>query len=176
MADLLIELISEEIPARMQAQAARAFDEMIRAALAEAGLVDAGAVSHAFVAPRHLALYVENVAMRQSDVREERRGPRADAPDRAIEGFVASTGLARGDLVERDTPKGTFLFAMIERKGMDSKALLPGLICDPSPNFPGRKASDGARPNSGGCARCTASMCFWMASRYWANSILAVAA
>ena len=135
MADLLIELISEEIPARMQAQAARSFDEMIRAALAEAGLVDAGVVSHAFVAPRHLALYVENVAMRQSDVREERRGPRADAPDRAIEGFVASTGLARGDLVERDTPKGTFLFAMIERKGMDSKALLPGLICDALAKF-----------------------------------------
>ena len=83
MADLLIEIICEEIPARMQARAAGDLEKLMLARLGQAGLSHGPA--RRFVAPRHLALYVAGVAERQQDVNEERRGPRADAPDRAIE-------------------------------------------------------------------------------------------
>ena len=79
MADLLIEIICEEIPARMQARAAVDLERLMLARLKDAGLVH-GPSRH-FVAPRHLALYVEGLAERQEDISEERRGPRADAPD-----------------------------------------------------------------------------------------------
>ena len=101
MADLLIEIICEEIPARMQARAAADLERLITSKFDEAGLKH-GAARH-FVAPRHLALYVEGLAERQKDVSEERRGPRADAPEQAIAGFLKSTGLSRKQLIEEDT-------------------------------------------------------------------------
>ena len=121
MADLLIEIVCEEIPARMQARAAADLERLIRMKLDDAGL--AYGPAHGFVAPRHLALYLEGVAERQEDVSEERRGPRADAPEKAIEGFLKSAGLTRDQLTEEDTPKGRFLFARIERAGADAAAL-----------------------------------------------------
>ena len=138
MADLLIEIICEEIPARMQARAAGDLEKLMLARLGQAGLSHGPA--RRFVAPRHLALYVAGVAERQQDVNEERRGPRADAPDRAIEGFLKSTGLTRDALVEEDTPKGRFLFARIERPGVAATDLLPAMLAELLAEFPWPKS------------------------------------
>lgn len=138
MADLLIELLSEEIPARMQLRAAADLDRLMTTKLADAGLAH-GAVSR-FVAPRHLAIYVADIDLRQEDVVDERRGPRADAPDQAIAGFLKSTGLSRDQLIEQETPKGTFLFAKIERAGAETADLLPEMITGILNNFPWPKS------------------------------------
>ncbi len=138
MADLLIEIICEEIPARMQARAAADLERLITGKLGEAGLKH-GAARH-FVAPRHLALYVEGLAERQEDLSEERRGPRADAPEQAIAGFLKSTGLSREQLTEEDTPKGRFLFARIEKSGVATADLLPGIVTSVLPDFPWLKS------------------------------------
>ena len=138
MADLLIEIICEEIPARMQARAAADLERLITGKLGEAGLKH-GAARH-FVAPRHLALYVEGLAERQEDLSEERRGPRADAPEQAIAGFLKSTGLSREQLTEEDTPKGRFLFARIEKSGAATADLLPGIVTSVLPDFPWPKS------------------------------------
>ena len=138
MADLLIEIICEEIPARMQPRAMADLQRMMLTRLDDAGLSHGSA--HGFVAPRHLALYVDDDAERQPDINEERRGPRADAPDKAIEGFLKSTGLTRGQLVEEDTPKGRFLFARIEKKGVAAAALLPAMVCGVLAEFPWPKS------------------------------------
>lgn len=138
MADLLIEVICEEIPARMQARAAGDLERLITGRLDEAGLKH-GAARH-FVAPRHLALYVEGLAERQEDVSEERRGPRADAPEQAIAGFLKSTGLSREQLTEEDTPKGRFLFARIEKSGAATADLLPDMVTSVLADFPWPKS------------------------------------
>ena len=138
MADLLIEIICEEIPARMQAHAAANLERLITGKLGEAGLKH-GAARH-FVAPRHLALYVEGLAERQEDLSEERRGPRADAPEQAIAGFLKSTGLSREQLTEEDTPKGRFLFARIEKSGAATADLLPGMVTSVLADFPWPKS------------------------------------
>ena len=140
MADLLLELISEEIPARMQIPAARNLQDMMQRKLAEAGLeVDRANIRH-FVAPRHLALYIEGLTDRQADLSEERRGPRADAPDKAIEGFLKSTGFNRDQLTAQDTPKGTFLFAHIEKAGAATADLLPEIVTSILVEFPWPKS------------------------------------
>ena len=138
MADLLIEIICEEIPARMQARAAADLERLILGRLKDAGLAH-GAARH-FVAPRHLALYVEGLADRQEDVSEERRGPRADAPEQAIAGFLKSTGLTREQLSEEDTPKGKFLFARIEKAGEATSELLPAMVTGVLSEFPWPKS------------------------------------
>ena len=138
MADLLIEIICEEIPARMQARAAADLQRLITGKLDEAGLAH-GAARH-FVAPRHLALYVEGLAEQQEDVSEERRGPRADAPEQAVAGFLKSTGLTREQLTEEDTPKGRFLFARIEKSGAATADLLPDMITSVLGDFPWPKS------------------------------------
>ncbi len=138
MADLLIEIICEEIPARMQARAAADLELLITGKFGEAGLKH-GAARH-FVAPRHLALYVEGLAERQEDLSEERRGPRADAPEQAIAGFLKSTGLSREQLTEEDTPKGRFLFARIEKSGAATADLLPGMVTSVLADFPWPKS------------------------------------
>ncbi|MGB1999955.1 MAG: glycine--tRNA ligase subunit beta [Candidatus Puniceispirillaceae bacterium] len=138
MADLLIEIICEEIPARMQPRAMADLERMMLARLDDAGLSHGAA--QGFVAPRHLALYVDDVAERQPDISEERRGPRADAPDKAIDGFLKSTGLTRDQLVEEDTPKGRFLFARIEKQGVDAAALLPAMLSGVLGEFPWPKS------------------------------------
>ncbi len=138
MADLLIEIICEEIPARMQARAAVDLERLITGKLGEAGLKH-GAARH-FVAPRHLALYVEGLAERQEDVSEERRGPRVDAPEQAIAGFLKSAGLSRKQLTEEDTPKGRFLFARIEKSGAATADLLVGMVTSVLANFPWPKS------------------------------------
>jgi glycyl-tRNA synthetase beta chain len=115
MAELLLELFSEEIPARMQVRAADDLKRLVTDRLKEAGLDWTGA--HVHSTPRRLTLVIDGLPTAQPDVREERRGPRADAPEKAIEGFLNSAGLTRDQVETREEKKGTFLYAVIEKKG-----------------------------------------------------------
>ena len=122
MADFLLELLTEEIPARMQPAAALQLGERFRALLAEAGLSAGALETHA--TPRRLALLAQGLPAASAAMAEERRGPRADAPAAAIAGFLKSTGLTRDQLVERETDKGRFLFATIWREGRPAADIL----------------------------------------------------
>ncbi len=92
MPDLLLELFSEEIPARMQARAAEDLRKMVTDRLVDAGLAYEGAT--AFATPRRLALAVQGIPVRQPDLKEEKKGPRVGAPEAAVQGFLKSAGLA----------------------------------------------------------------------------------
>jgi glycyl-tRNA synthetase beta chain len=117
MPDLLLELFSEEIPARMQAKAADDLRKMVTDRLVAEGLVYEGA--KAFVTPRRLALTVHGVPLRQPDLKEERKGPRVGGPDAAVQGFLKATGLKSLDeaTIQKDPKKGDFYVALIERPG-----------------------------------------------------------
>ncbi len=126
MPDLLIELFSEEIPARMQTRAAEDFRRLMTDGLVEAGLTYAHA--GAFATPRRLALTVEGLLAQSPDVREERKGPRVDAPASALEGFLRSTGLTRDQLEARDAGKGQVWFATIERPGRPADEIVAEVL------------------------------------------------
>jgi glycyl-tRNA synthetase beta chain len=127
MAELLLELLSEEIPARMQTRAAEDLKRLVCDGLKAAGLEFSDA--RAFATPRRLALVVDGLPTARADVREEKRGPRVGAPDQAVQGFLKSAGLASLDQAEkRDTGKGVFWFAVIGKKGGPTAAALPGII------------------------------------------------
>ncbi|MBB4287073.1 glycine--tRNA ligase subunit beta [Roseospira goensis] len=128
MAELLVELLSEEIPARMQKRAADDLSRLVTDGLTKAGL-DHQAVQ-AYATPRRLALVVDGLPLSQPDTREERKGPKADAPEKAIQGFLGSVGLTRDQVETRDTPKGPVLFAVIEHKGRPTAEVLPRLLYD----------------------------------------------
>jgi glycyl-tRNA synthetase beta chain len=117
MPDLLLELFSEEIPARMQARAAEDLRRMVTDRLVDAGLVYEGAT--AFATPRRIALAVQGIPVRQPDLKEEKKGPRVGAPDAAVQGFVKSAGLGSiaEATVQRDPKKGDFYVALIEKPG-----------------------------------------------------------
>lgn len=117
MPDLFLELFSEEIPARMQAQAAESLRALVTNALVERSLLYEGA--KAFVTPRRLALIVHGLPARQADLREERKGPRVGAPEAALQGFLKSAGLTSIDQakVQSDPKKGDFYVAVVERPG-----------------------------------------------------------
>src|ERR1700741_5241799 len=117
MPDLLLELFSEEIPARMQAKAAEDLRRMVTDKLVAEGLVYEGA--KAFATPRRLALTVHGIPARQPDLKDERRGPRVDGPEAAIAGFLKATGLASVSeaKIQRDPKKGDFYIALIEKPG-----------------------------------------------------------
>ena len=138
MAELLFELLSEEIPAHMQARAADDLRRLVTDRLTEAGLAFESA--QAFVTPRRLALVVEGLPARQPDVAEERRGPRTDAPEKAIQGFLGSAGLTLDQCERRKTPKGEFYFAAIERKGLGTHVLLGDALIDVMRSFPWPKS------------------------------------
>ncbi|WP_299841024.1 glycine--tRNA ligase subunit beta [uncultured Jannaschia sp.] len=126
MPDLLIELLSEEIPARMQARAADDLKRLVTNGLVEAGLTYAGAVAHA--TPRRLALALEGLTEASPTTTEERRGPRTDAPEKAIEGFLRSTGLARDDLAVKDDRKGQVYVARITRPGRPAAEIVDEVL------------------------------------------------
>ena len=126
MAELLLELFSEEIPARMQARAAEDLKGLVTGKLKAAGLEFSSA--DAYVTPRRLTLVIDGLPDKQPDVSEERRGPRVDAPEKAIQGFLGSTGLTLDQCVKRDTGKGEFWFVVIEKKGEATADVLPEII------------------------------------------------
>jgi len=143
MAELILELFSEEIPARMQKRAAEDLKKLVTDKLTKAGLDFTGAEAH--VTPRRLALVVDGLPEKQPDVSEERRGPRADAPEKAIAGFLGSVGLTREEVEEREMPKGTFLFAVIEKTGAETKTVLPGILLEAIQELPWQKSMRWAR-------------------------------
>ncbi|MEP1768542.1 MAG: glycine--tRNA ligase subunit beta [Sulfitobacter sp.] len=138
MADLLIELFSEEIPARMQARAADDLKKLMTNGMVEAGLTYASAA--AFATPRRLCLTVEGLLDASPRTVEERKGPKADAPEKAIEGFLRGAGLTRDDLEERDTPKGKILFASITKEGRPAAQIIAEVLEQTIRNFPWAKS------------------------------------
>ncbi|MEM8693555.1 MAG: glycine--tRNA ligase subunit beta [Pseudomonadota bacterium] len=138
MPDLLIELFSEEIPARMQAKATSDLKRLVTDGLVEAGLTYASA--GAFSTPRRLTLSVEGLLDQSPTTREERKGPRADAPDKAVEGFLRGAGLTRDQLELRGTPKGDVLFAVIERPGRPAAQIVAEVLEATIRNFPWPKS------------------------------------
>lgn len=127
MPDLLLELFSEEIPARMQAKAADDLRKMVTDKLVADGLVYEGA--KAFVTPRRLALTVHGIPARQPDLKQERKGPKMGAPDAAVQGFLKATGLKSLDeaKIQRD-PKGDFYIALIEKPGRPAIDVIAEII------------------------------------------------
>ncbi|MEX0284240.1 MAG: glycine--tRNA ligase subunit beta [Paracoccaceae bacterium] len=138
MPDLLIELFSEEIPARMQARAAEDLKKRMTDGLVDAGLTYAGAAG--FATPRRLTLTVQGVSAESPSVAEERKGPKADAPEKAIAGFLRATGLTRDQLEERETPKGPVLFAMIRKEGRPAEDIVAEVLEQVIRNFPWPKS------------------------------------
>jgi len=127
MPDLLLELFSEEIPARMQAKAAEDLRRMVTDRLVAEGLVYEGA--KAFATPRRLALTVHGIPARQSDLKQERKGPRVGGAEAAIAGFLKATGLASLDeaKIQRD-PKGDFYIALTEKAGKPTVDVLAEIL------------------------------------------------
>ena len=170
MPDLLLELFSEEIPARMQRQAAEDLKRLVTNALVERNLLYEGAQS--FVTPRRLTLHVVGLPAAQAHSREERKGPRVGAPEAAIQGFLKSAGLSRIEdaRIETDPKKGQFYVAVIEKPGRETKDAIAEIIPAIIRSFPWPKsmrwgdyrpvatsgnATTGRAPeNCAGCARC----------------------
>ncbi|MCF6431377.1 glycine--tRNA ligase subunit beta [Leisingera sp. MMG026] len=138
MPDLLIELFSEEIPARMQARAAEDLKKRVTDGLVEAGLTYSGAA--ALSTPRRLTLAVDGLLAESPTIREERKGPKVGAPNKAIEGFLRGAGLTRDQLEERETPKGAVYFAMIEKPGRPAAEIIAEVLEDTIRNFPWPKS------------------------------------
>src|SRR5438309_8241356 len=128
MPELLLELFSEEIPARMQAKAAEDLRRMVTDKLVAEGLVYEGA--KAFATPRRLTLTVHGIPARQSDLKEERKGPRVGGPDAAIAGFLKATGLASLEQakIQRNPKKGDFYVALIEKPGRATLDVLADML------------------------------------------------
>ena len=140
MPDLLLELFSEEIPARMQTQAAADLRRLVTDALVARGLLYEGAAS--FATPRRLALHIAGLPARQPDTREEKKGPRVGAPEAAVQGFLKSAGLASLDqaTIQKDAKKGEFYVAVIERPGAATIDLLAEIIPAVIKSFPWPKS------------------------------------
>ncbi|OWY01666.1 glycine--tRNA ligase subunit beta [Thioclava sp. F1Mire-8] len=138
MPDLLIELFSEEIPARMQPKAREDLKKLITDGVVEAGLTYASA--GAFSTPRRLTLTVEGLTANSPTLREERKGPRTDAPEKAIEGFLRSTGLTMDQLEARDDKKGQVYFAVIEKPGRPATEIVAEVLEKTIRNFPWPKS------------------------------------
>ncbi len=140
MPDLLLELFSEEIPARMQTRAADDLQKGITNRLVDAGLVYEGA--KAFVTPRRLALHVAGIPTRSPDVNEERKGPRVGAPEKAIEGFLRGAGLSSIEEAETvdDPKKGAFYVAKIVKPGRAAEEIIAEAVKEVVETFPWPKS------------------------------------
>ncbi|MDE2790365.1 MAG: glycine--tRNA ligase subunit beta [Paracoccaceae bacterium] len=154
MPELLLEVLSEEIPARMQRRAARDLEQRVSDALSAAGLEFTESVAYA--TPRRLCLRVAGLSAASGATREERRGPRADAPEAAVEGFLRSTGLERENLEVREDRKGKggrkaepvkVLYAVVEKPGRAASDIAADVIPGVFESFPWPKSMRwGARP------------------------------
>src|SRR5271155_5642470 len=139
MPDLLLELFSEEIPARLQARAAEDLRKAVTDRLVAAGLTYDGA--KAFVTPRRLALSVHGVPARQPDLREEKKGPRVGAPEGAIAGFVKAAGLKSiGEAKVQPDKKGDFYVAVIEKPGRPAIEVIGEILPAVIKSFPWPKS------------------------------------
>ena len=138
MADLLIELFSEEIPARMQAGAALALKRLMTDGMVEAGLTYAEA--EAFATPRRLTLAVQGLSDHSPTVREDRRGPKVGAPEKAIAGFLRSTGLSMDDLSIQDDKKGQVYVAHVTTEGRAAPVIVAEVLERTIRNFPWPKS------------------------------------
>lgn len=140
MPDLLLELFSEEIPARMQAKAADDLKRLVTDKLVAEGLVYEGA--KAFATPRRLTLVVHGIPARQPDLKDERKGPKVGAPEAAVQGFLKATGLASLDeaKIQSDPKKGDFYIALIEKPGRPAIDVLADILPVIVRTFPWPKA------------------------------------
>jgi glycyl-tRNA synthetase beta chain len=138
MAELLLELFSEEIPARMQVRAADHLKRLVKEGLKKEGLEFRDA--KAFSTPRRLTLVINGIPEKQADVSEEKRGPRVDAPEQAINGFLGSIGLTLDQVKQRELKKGKFYFAVIEKKGQATANVLPSILSAAIRSLPWEKS------------------------------------
>jgi glycyl-tRNA synthetase beta chain len=138
MPDLLIELFSEEIPARMQARAREDLKSLVTNGLVEAGLTYASA--GAFSTPRRLTLVVDGLTAASKPLREERKGPSAAAPAAAIEGFLRSTGLRLDQLERRADKRGETLYAIVEKPGRPAADIIAEVLETTIRTFPWPKS------------------------------------
>ncbi|AMW35689.1 glycine--tRNA ligase subunit beta [Haematospirillum jordaniae] len=135
---LLLELLSEEIPARMQAAAAEALERLVCDGLQKAGF--SAPETRTYVTPRRLTLVIDGLPEATPDVSEERRGPRVDAPEKAIQGFLAANGVTLDQCEKRETPKGTFLFSVVCSRGRPMSSVLKEAIEGALASFPWPKS------------------------------------
>ena len=138
MADLILELFSEEIPARMQKRASEDLQKLVTNALVEEGLTYASA--GAFATPRRLCLTIEGLLDESPERTEERKGPRVDAPEKAIEGFLRGAGVSKDELEIRDDKKGQTYFAVIKQPGRPASEIIAEVMPDIIRNFPWPKS------------------------------------
>ena len=138
MPDFLLELFSEEIPARMQQRASDDLRRLVTEGLVQAGLTYASAAG--FSTPRRLTLTIEGLSAESPNQREERKGPRTDAPEKALEGFLRSTGLTRDQLETRADKKGEMFFAVIEKPGRPAERIVAEVVEATIRNFPWPKS------------------------------------
>ena len=126
MSELLLEIISEEIPAGMQIRAIADLEANLVSGLKEIGLSYNNVET--FVTPRRLTVSIGGMAEKTEGFTEERRGPKTDAPEKAVQGFLGSVGLTINEIEKRQTDKGEFLYAVIHFSGQDALDLLPPLV------------------------------------------------
>ena len=152
MPDLLLELFSEEIPARMQRKAADDLKKLVTDALVERGLLYEGA--KAFATPRRLALHVAGLPVRGRDIREERKGPRVGAPDAAIQGFLKAAGLSSLDqaTIVSDPKKGDSYVAIVEKPGQETVAAIAEIVPAVIRSFPWPKSMRWGRASAAGAS------------------------
>ncbi len=152
MPDLLLELFSEEIPARMQRKAGEDLKKLVTDALVERGLVYEGA--KAFVTPRRLALHIAGLPVRGRDVREERKGPRVGAPDAAVQGFLKAAGLTSLDqaTIVSDPKKGDSYVAIIEKPGQETVAAIAEIVPAVIRSFPWPKSMRWGKASAAGAS------------------------
>jgi glycyl-tRNA synthetase beta chain len=161
MPDLLLELLSEEIPARMQARAAEDLRKLVTDRLVAAGLLYEGA--KAFVTPRRLTLAVQGLPVRQPDVKEEKKGPRVGAPDNAVQGFLRAAGLKSiAEAKVQPDKKADFYVAVIEKPGRPALEVIAEIVPEVVKTFPWPKSmrwgAQSAKPGALGWVRPLHSM------------------
>ena len=152
MPDLLLELFSEEIPARMQRKAGEDLKKLVTDALVERGLVYEGA--KAFVTPRRLALHIAGLPVRGRDVREERKGPRVGAPDAAVQGFLKAAGLTSLDqaTIVSDPKKGDSYVAIVEKPGQETMTAIAEIVPAVIRAFPWPKSMRWGKASAAGAS------------------------
>jgi glycyl-tRNA synthetase beta chain len=138
MPDLLLELFSEEIPARMQGNAARDLERLVVGALSDRGLMFEGV--KAFAGPRRLTLAIAGLPGKQPDVTEELKGPKVDAPQAALDGFLRKSGLTKEQLKVEKTPKGDVYIAVTSRKGRATAEVLTEILPEAFAKLPWPKS------------------------------------